>query len=112
MRKTLYCRYFGHFFPKYGQDYVFFLKELCSISFQILQLPTIQKLKTEFWRYLCGLSAPVMKEIFTKRVLKYNFQTFRVTLLSNPKTKKYGTDMVAYKATQSWSMQLARYGNL
>ena len=41
-----------------------------------------------------------MKEVFTKRFLKYNFRSCRVTLLSNPKTKKYGTDTVAYKAAQ------------
>ena len=32
--------------------------------------------------------------------------------LPNPKTKKYGTDTIAYKATQLWSTLLARYKNL
>ena len=37
---------------------------------------------------LYGLSAPIMKENVTNRVLKYNLQSCRVTLLPNPKTKK------------------------
>ena len=39
---------------------------------------------TEFFHLL----APIMKEVFTKRTLKHNFQNYRVTLLSNLKTKK------------------------
>ena len=51
----------------------------------------------EFCKYLYGLSAPIMKEVSTKRILKYNFRNCRQTLLPNPKTKKYDTDTVAYK---------------
>ena len=66
----------------------------------------------EFYKHLYGLSAPIMKEVFTKRVLKYNLRNSRQTLLPNPKTKKYGTDTVAYKASQLWSTLLTRYKNL
>ena len=52
-----------------------------------------------------------MKEVFTNRILKYNFRNCRETLLPNPKTKKYCTDTVAYKASQLWST-LPRYKNL
>ena len=68
-----------------------------------IRVKNVQKLLIEFCKYLYGLSAPIMKEIFTKRVLKKNLLNFRQTLLPNPKTKKYGTDMVAYKASQLWS---------
>ena len=67
---------------------------------------------TEFYKYLSGLLAPTMKEVLTKRILKCNFQNCRETLLPNPITKKYGTDMVAYKASQLWSMLPTRYKNL
>ena len=66
----------------------------------------------EFYKYLYDLSAPIMKEVFTKRLLKYNFQNCRVTLLPNPKTKKYGTDTIAFKAAQLWSTLPTRYKNL
>ena len=41
-----------------------------------------------------------MKDVFTKRLLKYNLRNCRVTLLPNPKTKKYRTDTIAYKTAQ------------
>ena len=41
-----------------------------------------------------------MKEVFTKRLLNYNLPNYRVILLPNPETKKYGTDTMAYKAAQ------------
>ena len=54
----------------------------------------------KFYKYPYGLSAPIIKEVFTKRLLKYNLRNCRVTLLPNPKTKKYSTDTIAYKAAQ------------
>ena len=52
---------------------------------------------TEFYKYIQDISAAIMKEVFTKRVFKYNFQSCEVTSLSNPKTNKNGTDNVAKK---------------
>ena len=72
----------------------------------------IQKFITEFYKYLYDLSAPIMQEVFTKRQLKCNLRNCRVTLLPNPKTKKYYTDTIAYKAAQSWSTLPTRYKNL
>ena len=71
----------------------------CSQKVTIL---LIQKLITKFYNYLYGFLAPIMK-VFTKRILKYNLQNCRGTLLSNPKTKKCGTDTIAYKTAQLWS---------
>ena len=50
-----------------------------------------------------------MKEVFAK---KYNLRSCRVTLLPNPETKIYGTDMVTYRATQIWSMLPVSYKHL
>ena len=77
-----------------------------------IHVKNIQKCMIEFYKYLYGLSAPIMKEVFTKRLLKYNFQNCRVTLLPNPKTKKYGTDAIAYKAAQLWRTLPTRYLSL
>ena len=77
-----------------------------------IHVKNIQKLMIEFYKYLYGLSTPIMKEGFTKRILKYNLRNCRETLLPNPKTKKYGTDTVAYKASQLWSTLPTRYKNL
>ena len=56
----------------------------------------------EFYKYLYGLSTPIIKTMFTKKILKYNLRR-RVTLLPIPETKKIGTDVVAYKAALFWS---------
>ena len=66
----------------------------------------------EFYKCLYNLSAPIVKEVSTKRILKYNFLNCRVILLPNPKTKKYGTDTVAYKDSQLWSALPTRYKTL
>ena len=74
-----------------------------------IHVKKIQNLMTEFYKHLYGLSAPIMKEAFKKRVFKYNLQSCKVTLLPNPETKKYGTDTVGYKAAQTWRMLPSRY---
>ena len=83
-----------------------------------INVKNIQKLKIEFYKYLYCLSAPIMKEVFTKRLHKCNLRNCRVTLLPYPKTKKapqhpwYCTDTIAYKAAQLWSTLPTRYKNL
>ena len=68
-----------------------------------IDVKNIQKLMIEFYKYLYSLSAPIMKEILTKRLLNYKLRNCTVTLLPNPKTKKHGTDTIASKAVQPWS---------
>ena len=46
---------------------------------------------------------------FYKKTPKYKLRNCRVTLLQNPKIKKYGTDTIAYKAAQLWSTLPRRY---
>ena len=76
-----------------------------------IHVRNIQKLIIEFYKYLSGHSAPTIKVKFTKRIIKYNLRNCRQTLLPNPKTKQYGTDTVAYKASQLWSTLPTRYKN-
>ena len=78
----------------------------------IIYVKNVQKLMIDFYKYLYGLSAPIMKEVFTKRIRKYNFRNSRQTLLPNPKTKKYGTDTVVYKSSQLCSALPTKYKNL
>ena len=77
-----------------------------------IYVENIQKLMIEFYKYLFVLSAPIMKEVFTKRILKYNLRNCRQTLLPNPKTKQYSTDTVPYKASKLWHTLPTRYKNL
>ena len=48
----------------------------------------------ESCKYFCGLLAPIMKKVFTKRILKCILQSCRVTLLPKPNIEKYCTDTV------------------
>ena len=77
-----------------------------------IHVKNIRKLMIELYKYLYGLSGPIMKEVFTKRILKYNLRNCRETLLPNSKTKKYGTDTLAYKTSQLWSTLPTRHKNL
>ena len=54
-------------------------------------LKDIQELMIASCKYLYGLSAPVMKKSFTKKIIKYNVRSCRVTLLPNPKIEIYCT---------------------
>ena len=53
-----------------------------------VHVKSIQKLTIEFYKYLHGLLAPLMKGVFTKIVIKYKLQSCRGTFLPNSKTKK------------------------
>ena len=76
-----------------------------------IHVKNIQKLINEFYKYLYDLSAPIMK-VFTKRILKCNLRNCTVTLLPHPKTKKYDTDTLAYKAVQLRSTLPTSHKNL
>ena len=73
---------------------------LSKSSVTTIHVKNIQKSMIEFYKYLYGLSAPIMKEVFTDKLLNYNLRNCRVTLLANPKTKRHDTDAIAYKATR------------
>ena len=77
-----------------------------------IHVKNIQTLMIEFDTYLYRLLDPIMKEFLTKRILKCNLRSCRVTLLPNPKAKACGTNAVAYKAAQCYSMLQANYKNL
>ena len=64
-----------------------------------------QKLMIRFYEYFCSLLAAITKVVCRRGILKdkYNFRSYRVTYLPNPKSKTYITDTVAYKTAQLWS---------
>ena len=77
-----------------------------------IHVKNIQKSMIEFYKYLYGLPAPIMKEAFTSRALNCNLRSCRVTLSPILKTKKYGTAKAVYEAFQLWSTLLTRYKKL
>ena len=101
------CNYFW-----LDRDHTLYLLHAIKKERYYYSCKNIQKLMTELYKYLYGLSAAIMKEVFTKRLSQYNFRNCKLTLLPNPETKKYGTNTVAYEASQLWRLLLTRYKNL
>ena len=62
---------------------------LASINDTTTHVKKIQKLMIDVYVCLNGLSATILKDIFTKIMLKYNLLSCGITLLSNPKSKIY-----------------------
>ena len=56
----------------------------------------------EVYKYLNGLSPDIMSDIFKLRENTYNLRTFHIFESQNPKTKKFGLDSIAYRASQLW----------
>ena len=65
-----------------------------------IHVKNIQKIMIAFYKYFYGPSVPIMKErkLLQKNSLcmTFDLRSCRVTLLPNLKTKKPGTDKVAY----------------
>ena len=56
----------------------------------------------EVYKYLNGLSPPIMKDIFKQRENIYNIRNFRPFFSHNLETNIYGTESVTYKSSQIW----------
>ena len=61
-------------------------------------------LLTEVYKYLNGLSPDIMNTIFKLRQNTYNLKNFHAFESQNPRTKKFGLDSIAYKASQLWKI--------
>ena len=56
----------------------------------------------EFCKYLNGLSPDIMSDIFKLRENTYNLRNFHIFESENPRTKRFGLDCIAYRASQLW----------
>ena len=62
----------------------------------------IELLMTEVYKYLNRLSPDIMSDIFELRENTFNLRNFLIFESQNPRTKKFGLDTIAYKASQLW----------
>ena len=58
----------------------------------------------EVYRFLNGLSPPIIDDIFRLREHWYNLRNFRLLECHNVKTSIYGTETVTYKSSQLWNL--------
>ena len=63
---------------------------------------SIEFLLIEVYKYLNGLSLDIVNPIFKLRQNSYNFRNFHAFESQNPRTKKFGLDSIAYRASQLW----------
>ena len=84
-----------------NDETLIFVEMLANINDTTTHVKKIQKLMIDVSVCLNGLSATILKDIFTKIMLKYNLLSCGITLLSNPKSKIYSTDTAAYKVSSA-----------
>ena len=56
----------------------------------------------EVYKYLNGLSPDIMSDIFKLRENTCNLRNFHIFESQNPRTKTFGLDSIAYRASQLW----------
>ena len=56
----------------------------------------------EVYKYQNGLSPDIMSDIFKLREKSYNLRRFHVFDSQNPRTRTFGLDSIAYRASQLW----------
>ena len=56
----------------------------------------------EVHKYLNILSSDIMSDILKLKANTYNMRNFHTFESQNPRTKKFGLDSIAYRASQLW----------
>ena len=56
----------------------------------------------EVYKHLNGLSPDIISDIVKLRKNTYNLRNFHTFESENPRTKKFGLDSIAYRASQLW----------
>ena len=114
-----YCTLVWMFCTKHSAGRINSIHERClrliqqnyTSDFEVLlensnEKPTHQKcidlLMIEVYKHLNGLSPDIMSDMFKLRENTYNLRSFGIFKSQNPRTKKFGLDTIAYRASQLW----------
>ena len=65
----------------------------------------------EVYKYLNDLSPDIMSDICKLRENTYSLRNFHIFEFQNPRTKKFGLDSIAYRASQLWKNVLGEIRN-
>ena len=71
----------------------------------------IELLIIEAYKYMNGLSPDIMSDIFKLRENTYNLRNFHIFESQNHRTKKFGSNSIAYRASQLWKKILEEIQN-
>ena len=64
----------------------------------------LESLAKEIYKFLNGLSPPIMNGAFMIRNNNYNLRNFQCLYSTNKRTVKYGTETVTYRGPQIWNL--------
>ena len=79
-------------------------KELLQVTDEnTIHQKNLKYLATEMYKYIHGLSPPIMNEVFTLRENKFNLRNFNHFYCSNKHTVKYGTETISFRGPQIWN---------
>ena len=97
-----YCTLIRIFCTKYpigriNSIYARCLRQNYASDFEVLLENAI-----EVYKYLNGLYPDIMSDIFKLRENTYNLRNFHIFESQNPRTKRFGLDNIAYRASQLW----------
>ena len=85
----------------YKDDFQDLLRSSGDIS---IHQRCISSLLTKVYKYIRGLSAEIMNEVFSVRANIYNTQQFNVFETHVPTSNRYGLNSIPYKANQLWNL--------
>ena len=71
----------------------------------------LECLAEEIFKFLNGLSPPIMNGAFMIRNNNYNLRNFQYLYSTNKKTIKYGTETAMYRGPQIWNLVLEKTKN-
>ena len=67
-----------------------------------IHIRNLKFLLTEVYKFLNGLSPPIMNEVFQTNDCPYDLRNPRIPASKPKSTKKYGINTVAFKVPQIW----------
>ena len=67
-----------------------------------IHIRNLKFLLTEVYKFLNGLSPPIMNEVFQTNDCPYDLRNPRIPASKCKSTKKYGINTVAFKVPQIW----------
>ena len=71
---------------------------------KIIHQNSLESLAKEIYKFLYGLSPPIMSDAFMTRNNKYNLRNFQCLYSRNKRTAKYRSETGTYRGPQIWNL--------
>ena len=99
-----YCPLIWMFCSRSLNDHVSTFQDILEITKEkTIHQNNLESLAKEIYKFLNGLSLPIMNGAFVMRNNKYNLKNFQCLYCTNKRTVKYEIETVMYKGPQIWN---------